>query len=344
MHSEPRTKHPATRSVIIAAIVATAAASTLAACSGGTSGAVRSGPTAPATTATTDAPRWDGEISALTYNVAGLPATLSGSDPETNIRLIGPKLNAFDLVLLQETWKTPERNPFAPMRVYHEILEAESTHRYKSPMPAQPFGSDPARSTALLADGLAFFSNFPMGDVTRTPWTDCFGGPDTSDHGAADCLAVKGFASTTVTVADGARIDVYNLHGEAGSNSKDQELQAADYVQLADYITTHSKGSAIILGGDTDLHVEADPVDPLDTADAKIWSTFLADAGLTDSCPPSSCDDPARTDRFAYRSGAGVDLGVLSRTAETQQFTDPAGGQLSGRAPLAVTFGWRHVG
>jgi len=216
--------------VFIAAIVTIAAASTLASCSGGSSGAVRSEPTAPATTGATELPRWDVEISALTHNVGGLPATLSGSDPETNTRLIGPKLNAFDLVLLQETRKTPARNPFAPMRVYDEILGAQSTHRYQSPMPPQPFGSDPVRSTALLADRLAFFSNLPMGDVTRTPWTDCFDGPDTSDHGAAACLAVKGFASTTITVADGARIDVYNLHGEAGSNSKDQELQAADYV------------------------------------------------------------------------------------------------------------------
>jgi hypothetical protein len=41
-------------------------------------------------------------------------------------------LNAYDLVLMQETWQTPDPNPFAPTRVYHEILVAGSQHPYKS--------------------------------------------------------------------------------------------------------------------------------------------------------------------------------------------------------------------
>ena len=65
---------------------------------------------------------WDGEVHALTYNVAGLPEILSGSNPEVNTDLIGPKLNDFDLVVMQETWETPDPNPLAPTRVYFEIL------------------------------------------------------------------------------------------------------------------------------------------------------------------------------------------------------------------------------
>ena len=150
---------------------------------------------------------WEGEIHALIYNVAGLPEILSGSSPETNTDLIGPKLNDFDLVLLQESWETPDPNPLAPTRVYHEILVGHSTHQYKTEMAPQPLGTNPDRPEALLADGLGKFSNFEMGPVTRVAWDGCFGGADTSDNGAADCLAMKGFAVATITLANGVEVD-----------------------------------------------------------------------------------------------------------------------------------------
>lgn len=317
----------------------------LAGCGGGGDSKQSDAPAATTTTTTeTRTAGWDGKFRALTYNVAGLPEALSGSSPENNTKLIGPKLNEFDLVLLQETWKTPEPNPLAPTRVYFEILESQSTHKYVSPMPRQPLGTDPKRPSALLADGLAFFSDIPMGDVTRTAWTGCFGGADTSDHGAGDCLAMKGFAVTTITLAEGAQVDVYNLHGEAGSSPEDQKLQAEDYAQLAAYIASHSEGKAIILGGDTNLHIEPGPKNPQDVADAKIWSQFLSSTGLTDACAQPGCDDTARIDKFAYRSGKGVDLGVVTYSVEDKRFTDAKGEQLSDHEALSVTFGWRRTG
>lgn len=341
MHSTHSLRSAPGRSMIIGMVVVVAMAVT--ACSGGGSDDAASGSTTSVagSTATGD---WDGKIPALTYNVAGLPEALSGSNPAENTAQIGPKLNAFDLVLLQETWLTPDPNPLAPTRVYYEILEKASTHTFKAPMAAQPLGKNPERTSALLADGLGMLSNFPLGEVTRVAWDGCFGGADSSDHGAADCLAMKGFSLATITVGDGQKIDVYNLHGEAGSSAEDQKLQAGGYAQLARYITTHSKGHAVILGGDTNLHIEADPENPQDVADAKIWSTFLADSGLTDTCDPASCDDTPRIDKFAYRSGGGVELGVIDRKVETKRFEDAAGKQLSDHEAVAVTFGWRKTG
>jgi hypothetical protein len=147
-----------------------------------------------------------------------------------------------------------------------------------------------------------------------------------------------------VTLAKGVVVDVYDLHGEAGSNAQDQKLQADDYAQLAAFITAHSAGHAIILGGDTNLHIEADPDKPQDVADAKIWASFLTATGLTDSCEPASCDDTARIDKFAYRDGGGVELGVVRRTVETKRFTGEDGEQLSDHQALSVTFGWRRAG
>lgn len=345
MSSIQPTRRPLGRILLVGAVLVVAA---MTACSSGSDdagGDAAAGSSSTATTAKTGASAadWDGKITALTYNVAGLPEALSGSDPEVNTAQIGPKLNAYDLVLLQETWKTPDPNPLAPTRVYYEILEKASTHTYAAPMPEQPLGKNPDRPSALLADGLGILSNFRLGEVTRVPWDGCFGGADTSDRGAADCLAFKGFVVTPITVGDGATIDVYDLHGEAGSSDEDQKLQADDYTQLAAYIAKHSKGHAVILGGDTNLHIEDDPENPQDVADAKIWSTFLEATGLTDSCDPADCDDTPRIDKFAYRSGGGLEVGVVDRKVETKRFTDADGKQLSDHEALAVTFGWRKA-
>ena len=290
---------------------------------------------------TNDSQTWDGEISMLIYNVAGLPDILSGSNPERNTDLIGPKLNDFDLVLLQETWESPDPNPMAPTRVYHEILAGHSTHQYKSEMATQPLGANPERPEALLSDGLGTFSNFAMGPVTRVAWQGCFGGADSSDQGAADCLAMKGFAVTTVTLADGVEVDVYNLHAEAGSSPTDQELQRAGFPQLAAFIEERSAGRAVIVGGDTNLHTDEEPDDAQDVEDTEIWNDFLAAAGLTDACDALGCDDPGRIDKVAYRSGGGVELAVIERILETDRFSDDAGEQLSDHEALSFRLGWR---
>ena len=57
-----------------------------------------------------------GEFLALTYNVAGLPEPLSGSQPSVNIPQISPLLNSYDLVLVQEDFW------------YHNELKAQINH------------------------------------------------------------------------------------------------------------------------------------------------------------------------------------------------------------------------
>jgi len=292
------------------------------------------------TTSTVPGP--SGELLLLSYNVAGLPEPLSGSEPSTNMELIGPKLNGYDLVLLQETWKTPDPNPMAPLRVYHEVLEAAVDFPHRSTPAPQPLGSDPDRPEALLADGLNRFSRSPFGEVTRVAWTGCFGGMDQSDGGAGDCLATKGFSVATTQLADGVEVDVYNLHGEAGGSPRDQELQAADYDQLAAFIEEHSAGKAILLAGDTNLHTDTtvDPEHPEGEGDLAVWDRFLEATGLVDVCGPLDCDDADRIDKAAFRDGDGVTLEPISRTWETETFKRSDGQPLSDHDPLAVRFRW----
>jgi hypothetical protein len=122
-------------------------------------------------------------------------------------------------------------------------------------------GIDPAVDRPLLelGDGLGVLSRLPIDeDAERVPWDGCFGG---FDSGASDCLAMKGFLVTTLTLDDGVEIDLYNLHGEAGGGPEDQALQERDYQQLATYLAQRSAGRAVIVAGDTNLHTDREHPD-----------------------------------------------------------------------------------
>jgi hypothetical protein len=270
---------------------------------------------------------------ALTYNVAGLPEALTGSpNPLARMPIIGQLINDYDLVLLQEDWETPEENPFAPQRAYHELIAAEAKHPYRSIPMLQPFGMDPTRPSALLSDGLNEFSRIEFDPATteHVRWTQCFG----EATGASDCLALKGFTRTVHVLAPGVELDVYNLHGEAGGTEQDQPLKQLDFEELAAYVNAHSVGRAIILGGDTNLHTD-------EAFAGGIWQTFRSATGILDVCDTVDCgSDADDIDKFAYRSSDKLEILPLSHDFEREKFTYSGGLPLSDHEALAVRFRW----
>jgi len=267
-----------------------------------------------------------GDFLALTYNVAGLPEGISGSHPEANTPLISPRLNAYELVLVQESWQTPDPNPLAPLRVYHELLVADALHPYKSNSAALPLGLDPRRPSALVSDGLNQFAQFPFDpDLVREMWTNCHAS-------AADCLALKGFSMSRVSLARGVTVDVYNLHGEAGGDPEDDQLRDDGVTQLADFILAHSAGRALIVGGDFNLHTDEEP-------DQTSFARLLALTGTTDACAAVACPQ-VRIDKFLFRSSDTLAIGALSWTNDEVLFEDGAGEPLSDHDPVAVRFAW----
>ncbi|MCW5893191.1 MAG: endonuclease/exonuclease/phosphatase family protein [bacterium] len=267
-----------------------------------------------------------GEFLALAYNVAGLPQGLSGSDPEINTPLIGPLLNNYEITLLQETWKTPDPNPLAPLRVYHEILEATARHPFRSIAAPQPLGTNPFRPSAILADGLNRFSNFPFDEEIRIPWATCV-------ESAADCLATKGFSIARTTFAPGVVVDVYNLHMEAGSDPADNVARNQGITQLVTAMNGYSAGRPVIIGGDFNLHTNTQPA-------GSQYARLLSEAGLTDVCAAVGCPSPSRIDKFAFRSGGKVTLTALSHRFETDVFVRNGNIRLSDHDALAVRFAW----
>ncbi len=271
-----------------------------------------------------------GEFLLLNYNVAGLPQGISGSEPEVNMPLIAPLLNGYDLVLVQESWETPEPNPFAPLRVYHEILRAASEHPYESVPAPHPLGLEPSRPSAILSDGLNRFSRFPMAPVLREAWLGCH-------NTSADCLAFKGFSMARTTFAPGVVVDVYNLHMEAGGAVEDEALRDAAVTQVLDFMAIHSVGRAVIVAGDFNLHLEDEP-------DATQYQRLIDDGGLTDSCDALSCAGPLQIEKVLFRSNADVTLTPLTWSLEDAVFEREDLEPLSDHPALAVRFRWSRGG
>ncbi len=260
----------------------------------------------------------EGDFDALTYNVAGLPEGISSSHPATHSPLIGPLLNGYDVVLLQEDFE-----------FYQDLVAAGSDHPYVSVPGTPPQLRDPTRPTAWANDGLEGLSRLPFSHVTRVRWDVCAGVLD----GASDCLANKGFAVATVHLANGVTVDVYDLHADAGGGPPDVAARQSNMDQLAAYVGAHSGGHAVVLGGDTNLDDGPD--------DAPVWQSLLDATGLVDVCDVLDCGaDAGRVDRFAFRNSATLTLEPLTRTVPATTFQTPGGEPLSDHDPVAVRFHW----
>ena len=285
------------------------AALLVAACSGGDGEA---DPQAGRST-TTAGP--SGTFTSLTYNVAGLPQGINPDQfPERNTPIISPLLNAYDVVVVQEDFGS-----------YTDLLRSEADHEHMSePHPGPAVLNPIGRSGAGVGDGLNILSRLPIGEVERVPWTGC-------GDASADCLALKGFAATTLTLDDDVTVALYTLHMEAGG--VDTALRGEDLEQLAAHLEEHAPG-AVLIGGDWNLNYDESP-------DGEQLRGFMEETGLQDVCDVVDCgEDDDVIDRFLFRSGDDVTLRPTSHRFERETFVDPAGAPLSDHDPLAVEWSW----
>lgn len=286
-----------------------------------------------------DYPAQQGSLSVLAYNVAGLPEGLSKSSPEANSPIISKLLGDYDVVLTQEDFG-----------FYTEALRADAPQEFMSTPHPGPEELNPIkRDSAITGDGLNVMSTQRMvaPELDRVPWTNC-------GDAASDCLALKGFATTSLELtpdpeqatdpgSDGAGnaadsapaispLDIYSLHLEAGG--EDSALRAENLEQLAAYLDKNSSDGPVIIGGDWNLHTDEEP-------DATQYAEFLAETGLVDVCDTVDCGDDADViDKIAYRSSDGLVLTPTSHGFERGRFVDPDGEPLSDHDPLHVDFDW----
>ncbi len=262
------------------------------------------------------APAAGGSLRLITYNVAGLPALLSSSDPAVNTPLIGPLLRDFDLIHVQEDFN------------YHAELYAGDNHPFRS----ATSGGVP------LGDGLNTLSNSEFFEFARVKWSQCNG---------TDCLTPKGFSYARHRLTEGVYLDVYNAHPNASVEEPDLAARRANIAQLASYIDTHSLGNAVLVMGDTNTRYTrtGDNVREFTTrgfSDAWIDIVRKGDVPLQDGTALTVCTPTHNTkdceivDKVLYRSSRMLSLRARSYRVEDERFVRPDGMQLSDHFPVIV--------
>lgn len=261
-----------------------------------------------------------GSFSAITLNVAGLPEGISKGSPARNTKVIGQRLNAYDLVHVQEDFN------------YHGALYGADTHAHRTRTSGPiPFGS-----------GLNTMASLPVNALRRVKWTHCWN---------LDCFTPKGFTFTRVSLAPDRSIDVYNVHANAGVTYSDIAARRANIAQLSHAVRARSTGRAVLIMGDTNTRYTR--------ANDNI-RTLVEQNGLTDAwvqsqrggTPPAAgdptllCDAAAVTDacevvdKILFRSGGGITLTLDSYENAHAAFTDDQGKALSDHYPIAARFSW----
>ncbi|KAL0946475.1 hypothetical protein HGRIS_012691 [Hohenbuehelia grisea] len=272
-----------------------------------------------------------GTFNVLSYNVAGLPEPLSSGEPAKDTPLISPRLGPFNVVHVQEDFH------------YHSQLYAADNHPSRTSTSGDvPFGS-----------GLNTLSDFPFTDLKRVTWNKCF-------INEADCLTPKGFTFMRVRIADGAWVDFYNLHADAGDAAGDATARASNLAQVAAAINSWSPGIPVLVFGDTNLRYTA--------SDSNTLATFVSSAGVKDlwvelqrggeapasgssgiDCPrpfpagttQAQMDACEIVDKIFYKSSPALTLTATDYQNENLAFVDSASDPLSDHFPISGTFSWQ---
>lgn len=201
------------------------------------------------------------EFTIATLNVDGLPKkllmiNLNADGPgDAGSARIGKYLanKGYDLVMMQEDFN------------YHGVLSVWLEDDYKMDEWSGDVGALDGRhqidflhlqNHRFECDGLmaAWKNDLQVALSARTPWTHNFG---KFSH-ANDELITKGFRRYDVTMSDGLRMVVYNMHMDAsmdddeaeGKDVPDHDARMAQWAQLKDDVLQHLDSRPIIITGD----------------------------------------------------------------------------------------------
>jgi endonuclease/exonuclease/phosphatase family metal-dependent hydrolase len=233
-------------------------------------------------------------LTVLSYNVHGLPDLLVADAPASRMPEISQRLNAYDVALVQESWS------------YFEALGAQATH----PVVERNGGAD---TGLFFQTGLATFARPRLRAVTRGSLGACAGWLDRAN----DCFADKGFLRVRLALENGAELDVWNLHLDAGDDGTDREARDVQLRRLATRVQALSGAGALVIAGDFNL-------DETNPADRTLLARLRDELSLSDSGARAAADGPfahKHIDFILYRSGAGVVLEPVA-AGEAREFSD----------------------
>jgi hypothetical protein len=203
---------------------------------------------------------------------------------------------------------------------YHGDLYAGDVHPYRSSTSGGvPFG-----------DGLNTLSYRPFSDFARTTWDDCNG---------TDCLTPKGFSYAHHRLDEGVYLDLYNVHANAGVEDADLSARRSNIDQLLRFIESSSRGSAVLVMGDTNARFTRPDDNVRDFLEHGFSDAWIESArggerpegedALTDCSDDNSGAGCERIDKIMYRSSRMLELWVDDYHVEDTLFVTPSGAPLS---------------
>ncbi len=174
------------------------------------------------------------QFTIATVNIRGLPGWISGDDPAGRIPILLTKLEPLDIVLLQEDF------------AHQALVDAHARQ------PTRVRGNTGASNGLIRAgDGLTLLTRLAtIGDPLHAAYGSCHGW----FSAASDCFADKGYLMQRISLSGGIRIDVWTTHLDAGSHELDRAARQDQLDRLAEALETHSRGQAIVIGGDFNLN------------------------------------------------------------------------------------------
>lgn len=229
-----------------------------------------------------------GTFDILNFNVAGLPIpsseTANGRDAYADTLQIGEQLNkmGYDIIAIQEDFNYD---------IYLRELMTNYANRQDWIGNIGERHQTEHSGGIPLGDGLNIFSTFSLYNEYRIPWEVSAG---VLDDGA-DELTYKGILVTTIEVAEGYYVDIYDIHADAYGDTASVNARKAQYEQLANYIKKHSVydeetgiyDHAVIVTGDFNSSIcnEDSKGDPY------LISKLLEPAHLNDAWAVSTIDE-----------------------------------------------------
>jgi hypothetical protein len=190
-------------------------------------------------------------ISVLSYNIHGLFPLAAKDDPRDRMPTIGWLASRYDVALFQEDFE------------YHDVIRDQMTGRVG--VRGNGMGWDLRRVGAKLllapiaiwlphfsppyGSGVSIFAREPLlvpDDFDRQPYGFCYGW-----FGAnGDCWALKGYLRVAVRTPEGAEIDFYSTHLEAGPSEPSVEVRRRQLAILAEGIEARGETRAVVVAGD----------------------------------------------------------------------------------------------
>jgi endonuclease/exonuclease/phosphatase family metal-dependent hydrolase len=270
-------------------------------------------------------------FSLLSYNVHGLFRMVAGDAPGTRSRMIGWLASRYDVALLQEDFE------------YHRMI-ARQMHGMVA-YRGNGMRPDPrlvAAKAILFPFQLliphfsppygAGLSTFVRGDllpevatVARRRYDGCNGWLS----GTHDCWASKGLLRVRMQLPNGAEVDLYNTHLEAGDGRRSRAVRERQLDELARHIEDLSQDRAVIAAGDFNCAFSR-------PGDGELMMAFRNRVGLQDSGAGPEIPFWRERDYVMYRDGAGVQLRV-DEAGEAREFVND-GRALSDHPALFARF------